>query len=169
MALVHVDTLEDYARHLEGNADEVRALYQDCLITVTSFFRDPDAFQALCEKVFPALLKNRPPGSAHPRVGARLRHRRGGLFDRHLPAGARGRAEGEPSFQVFGTDLSREAFEKARAGTYLANIAQDVSPERLRRFFTKVDARYQVTKAVRDMCVFARHDLTRDPRSAAWT
>ena len=82
--------------YLEGHADEVQALYQDCLITVTSFFRDPEAFQALSDRVFPLLLKDRRARRAHPRVGARVRHGRGGLFDRHLPAGARRGAEGEP-------------------------------------------------------------------------
>jgi two-component system CheB/CheR fusion protein len=163
MALVHIDTLEDYARHLEGDADEVQALYQDCLITVTSFFRDPEAFQALCDKVFPALLKNRPPG-APIRVwvpgcatGEEVYSIVICLLERA------GELKVNPSFQVFGTDLSEEALEKARSGTYLANIAQDVSPERLQRFFTQVGARHQVTKAIRDLCVFARHDVTRDP------
>ena len=74
-----------------------------------------------------------------------------------------GELPSNPSFQIFATDLSESALEKARAGPYLENIAQDVSPERLRRFFTKVDGRYQISKAIREMCVFARHDLTRDP------
>ena len=163
MALVHVEKLEDYARYLEGHADEVQALYQDCLITVTSFFRDPEVFQALCEEVLPRLLKDRPAG-APIRVwvpgcatGEEVYSIVIGLLERA------GELKGNPSFQVFATDLSESALEKARAGIYLENIAQDVSPERLQRFFTKVDGRYQVIKAVRDMCVFARHDLTKDP------
>jgi two-component system, chemotaxis family, CheB/CheR fusion protein len=162
MALVHFDKLEDYARYLEGHPDEVQALYQDCLITVTSFFRDPEAFRALCEKVLPGLLKARP-------AGAPLRV--------WVPACATGEeaysiamclleggeeVKGNPSFQVFATDLSESALEKARAGSYPESIAQDVSRERLGRFFTKVDAGYRVSEAIRDMCVFARHDLTRD-------
>jgi two-component system, chemotaxis family, CheB/CheR fusion protein len=163
MALAHIETLEDYARHLEGSADEVQALCQDCLITVTSFFRDTDAFEVLCQKVFPLLLQDRPPG-APVRVwvpgcatGEEVYSIVICLLERA------GEMQGNPSFQVFGTDLSEEALEKARSGRYLANIAQDVSPERLQRFFTEVGGRYQVTKAVRDLCVFARHDLTRDP------
>ena len=62
MALAHVETLEGYARNLEGHADEVQALYQDCLITVTSFFRDPDTYKVLCQEVLPRLVKDRPPG-----------------------------------------------------------------------------------------------------------
>ena len=68
-----------------------------------------------------------------------------------------------PSLQIFATDLSESALEKARAGLYLENIAQDVSAERLRRFFTRVDGHYQISKTIREMCVFARHDLAKDP------
>lgn len=163
MALVHMDTLEDYARHLEGNADELQALYQDCLITVTSFFRDPEVFQVLCEKVLPLLLKGRPPG-APIRVwvpgcatGEEVYSIVMCLLERA------GELRGNPTFQVFGTDLSEEALDQARSARYPADIAQDVAPERLQRFFTEVGGRYQVAKAIRDLCVFARHDLTRDP------
>jgi two-component system CheB/CheR fusion protein len=163
MALAHVETLEEYTRHLEGHADEVQALYQDCLITVTSFFRDPGTYEVLCQEILPRLVKDRSP-SAPVRVWVPgcatgeevysivicLLERAGGL-------------KVNPSFQVFGTDLSESALEKARAGRYAPDIAQDVSPERLRRFFTEVDGGYQVIKAIRDMCVFARHDVTRDP------
>src|SRR6185295_19905595 len=68
-----------------------------------------------------------------------------------------------PSLQIFATDLSEAALAKAREGRFLENIARDVSPERLRRFFVKVNGHYQISKAIREMCVFARHDLTRDP------
>ena len=162
MALAHVETLEAYARHLEGRAEEVLALYQDCLITVTSFFRDPDTYQVLCQEILPRLVKDRPPG-APVRVW--------------VPGCATGEevysiviclleVTGEretPSFQVFGTDLSESALEKARTGRYLPDIAHDVSPQRLQRFFTEVDGGYRVVKTIRDMCVFARHDVTRDP------
>ena len=75
-----------------------------------------------------------------------------------LPSASRG-----ASVQVFATDISDASIDKARAGTYPESIAVDVSPERLRRFFTKIDGGYRISKAVRDVCVFARQDLTRDP------
>jgi two-component system CheB/CheR fusion protein len=163
MALVHVEKLEAYARYLEGHPDEVQALHQDCLITVTSFFRDPEALQVLCDEILPRLLKDRPPG-APIRVwvpgcatGEEVYSIVICLLERA------GEAKGNPSFQVFATDLSETALEKARAGSYPESIARDVSRERLARFFTKVDGRYRVSKAIRDMCVFARHDLTKDP------
>src|SRR5438046_5232205 len=65
--------------------------------------------------------------------------------------------------QSFGTDLSDAGMTKARAGLYPEAIAQDVSAERLRRFFSRTDGGYQISKQIRDLCVFARHDLTRDP------
>jgi two-component system, chemotaxis family, CheB/CheR fusion protein len=163
MAVNHIETLGDYARHLEGDLAEAEALCQDCLISVTSFFRDPQAFQALSEQVLPLLLEERPsaapvrvwvPGCA---TGEEVYSIAICLLERA------GDFQGNPSFQIFATDLSEAALKKARGGTYLENVTQDVSPERLRRFFTKVDGHYQISKAIREMCVFARHDLARDP------
>ena len=163
MALVHIEKLEDYARYIEGNPDELQALNQDCLITVTSFFRDPEAFQTLCEKVLPDLLKDRPPGAPiRVWVPACATGEEVYSIVICLLEGA-GEGQGNPSFQVFATDLSESALAKARAGSYPESIAQDVSPERLKRFFTRVDGHYRVSAAIRDMCVFARHDLTKDP------
>jgi two-component system CheB/CheR fusion protein len=163
MALARVETLSEYARHLEAHPDEVRALCEDCLITVTSFFRDPGTYEALCQAVLPRLLKGRP--SAVPvRVwvpGCATGEEVYSLVICLLEGAAEMKAS--PAFQVFGTDVSEHALERARAGRYLANIAEDVSPERLRQYFTEVDGGYRVAKAIRDMCVFARHDVTRDP------
>ena len=93
-----------------------------------------------------------------------MRDRRRGVLDRHLPAGAGGRfVKATHRSRSSPPTSARAALEKAREGTYLENIAQDVSPERLRRFFAKVDGHYQISKAIREMCVFARHDLARDP------
>ena len=69
----------------------------------------------------------------------------------------------EPRIQIFGTDLSETAIEKARTGFYTDSIADEVSLERLQRFFVKLDDHYQISKTIRDLCVFARHDVTRDP------
>jgi two-component system, chemotaxis family, CheB/CheR fusion protein len=163
MAVRRIQTLEEYAQHLEGDREETDALYQDCLISVTSFFRDAEVFHALAERVLPAFFAERPadspirvwvPGCASGEEAYSIAIC---LLE------AAGRQPTNPAFQIFGTDLSDAALKKARAGLYLENIAQHVSPERLRRFFSKVDGRYQISKAIREMCVFARHDLTRDP------
>ena len=163
MALANVETLEEYAGYLEGHADEAQALHQECLITVTSFFRDPGTFEVLSREVLPRLLKDRPPG-APVRVwvpGCATGEEVYSIVICLLEAA--GEQGTNPSLQVFGTDLSESAVEKARSGRYLPHIAQDVSPERLQRFFTEVDGGYRVIKSIRDMCVFARHDVTRDP------
>ena len=163
LAVRHIETLDEYARHLEGDAAEAAALYEDCLISVTSFFRDPEVFQALSEQVLPLLLKDRPsdsplrvwvPGCA---TGEEVYSIAMCLLERTAELSR------NPSLQVFATDLSEGALAKAREGTYVESIARDVSPERLRRFFAKVGGHYQISKAIREMCVFARHDLTRDP------
>jgi two-component system CheB/CheR fusion protein len=163
MALGGVETLEEYADYLAGHADEVQALQQECLITVTSFFRDPATFEALCREVAPRLLKDRAPG-APVRVwvpGCATGEEVYSIVICLLEAA--GEQGTTPSFQVFGTDVSESALERARSGQYLAHIAQDVSAGRLQRFFSEVDGGYRVMKAIRDMCVFARHDVTRDP------
>ncbi len=163
MALANVETLEEYAGYLEAHADEALALHQECLITVTSFFRDPGTYQVLSREVLPRLLKDRPPG-APVRVwvpGCATGEEVYSIVICLLEAA--GEQGASLSFQVFGTDLSESAVERARSGRYLPHIAQDVSPARLQRFFTEVDGGYRVSQALRDMCVFARHDVTRDP------
>jgi two-component system CheB/CheR fusion protein len=163
MAVNRVETLEQYAHQLEGNAVETSALFDDCLISVTSFFRDPEVFEVLSEQVLPALLKDRPadapirvwvPGCA---TGEEAYSIAMCLLERMA------KLSRNPALQIFATDLSEAALSRAREGSYLVNIARDVSPERLRRFFTKVGDNYQISKTIREMCVFARHDLTRDP------
>jgi two-component system CheB/CheR fusion protein len=163
MAVSRLESLHQYARHLESSAAEATALYEDCLISVTSFFRDAEMFEALNERILPILLRDRPsdaplrvwvPGCA---TGEEAYSIAMCLLERMAKLST------NPTLQIFATDLSEGALHKAREGAYLVNIARDVSPERLSRFFTKVGDRYQISKAIREMCVFARHDLTRDP------
>jgi two-component system CheB/CheR fusion protein len=163
MVVNRIETLDAYARYLEGDASEIQALYQDCLISVTSFFRDPEVFEALSEQVIPRLLEDRPSG-APIRVwvpgcgtGEEAYSIVICLLERAAAVGS------NPSFQIFATDLSESALDTARAGLYQESIAQDVSGERLRRFFTRVDGRYRISKDIREMCVFARHDLADSP------
>jgi two-component system, chemotaxis family, CheB/CheR fusion protein len=163
MAVRRIEALPEYARELETDVAEATALYEDCLISVTSFFRDPEVFQALSERVLPSLLKDRAspapvriwvPGCA---TGEEVYSIAMCLLERAAELLC------NRSLQIFATDLSESALTQARAGAYPLNIARDVSAERLQRFFTKIGERYQISKAIREMCVFARHDLTRDP------
>jgi two-component system, chemotaxis family, CheB/CheR fusion protein len=163
MAVNRVTTLQAYARRLENDRAESAALYEDCLISVTSFFRDPEVFQCLENQVLPALLKDRA-SDAPVRVWVPGCASGEEVYSIAICALER-MAELSMSLplQIFATDLSESALSKAREGAYPASITRDVSAERLRRFFTKTGNHYCISKALREMCVFARHDLTRDP------
>jgi two-component system, chemotaxis family, CheB/CheR fusion protein len=163
MALWKIERLGDYVSRLLQHPGELDALHQDFLINVTTFFRDPAAFATLANDVCPRLLHERSADSP-VRVwipGCANGEEAYSIAICLLEAVAR---TGAPvPIQIFGTDLSSAAILRARAGIYLESIAADVSPVRLERFFVKVDGSYQVSKAVRDMCVFAQHNLIRDP------
>jgi two-component system, chemotaxis family, CheB/CheR fusion protein len=163
MVLHKLIKLSEYLKLLGEDPDEVRKLYQDLLIHVTRFFRDGESFDMLSERVFPRLVEDRAP-------------------DNPIRVWVAGCSTGEEAYsiaislleflsqrsprltlQIFATDLSEPAVEHARTGFYPENIEADVSPERLRRFFTKIDGGYRISQAVRELCVFARQDITRDP------
>lgn len=163
MVLHKLERLEDYVRYLQGSPAEVEQLFQDLLINVTSFFRDPEAFDVLTEKVF-STLKDRSPDIA-------IRIWVPGCSSGEEPYSLAialleylSDASANIPIQIFATDLDEVAITKARAGLYPENINQDVSPERLQRFFVKVEGGgYQISKYIRDMCVFAVQNVTKDP------
>jgi two-component system CheB/CheR fusion protein len=163
MTLRGFERLEDYTRELEHNREEVVELCESCLITVTAFFREPDVLEQLREKVFPALVKDR--GQDDP-----------------IRVWVTGCATGEEaysiaicltefleeanasvSFEVFATDISEAAIVKARSGVYKDSVVAHLSSERLAAFFTKTERGYQIARAIRDRCVFARHNVAQDP------
>jgi len=163
MALHGLESLKDYARRLRQDSPEARILAQDFLINVTSFFREPETHRKLREIVFPALLKNRQqddpiriwiPGCSTGEEAYSIAMSLMEFLEDHDP---------RLGIQIFATDLSEAVIDKARAGVYLENSLAGVSPERLKRFFVKRDRVYQVSKAIRDVCVFAKQDLTKDP------
>ncbi|MBI5030943.1 MAG: PAS domain-containing protein [Chloroflexi bacterium] len=162
MMLTKIDKLADYVQFIKNHPVELDELFQDLLISVTGFFREPATFDVLKKKVFPRLLKERftqtpirmwVPGCS---TGEEVYSLAMCLVE-YL--GTRSHL----STQIFATDVSESAIEKARAGIYPESIEGEISPERLRRFFVKIDHGYQVSKTLRDMCVFARQDITRDP------
>ncbi len=163
MALKKVESVRRYLESLRQEPEEVLALYEDILITVTAFFRDPDVFKTLKGRVFPGILKDRPanlpiriwvPGCS---TGEEVYSIAITLFE--VLQGA----ERNPPVQIFATDVSESAIERARSGVYLENAVADMSPERLKRFFSKTDAGWQISKGIRDVCVFARQNVTLDP------
>jgi two-component system, chemotaxis family, CheB/CheR fusion protein len=156
------NTLEGYADFLRGNAKELDALYADALISVTSFFRNPEAFDVLKRKVFRKLLQQR--GDDPLRVwtlGCSTGQEAYSIamaFVESAENGPRAR-----KIQLFATDLNDALLDKARHGLYAKSLAQDVSPERLRRFFVEEEGGYRVAKPLREMVVFARQNLITDP------
>jgi len=161
--MVHgVDTLDNYRLYLEGHPSQLQALHNDLLVNVTRFFRDSEAFGILQRSVFPSIIERRQadapirfwaPGCA---TGEEAYSLAIGLLE------SLGETANLP-IQVFGTDVSEPAIVKARAGIYPENIELDVPAVLLRRFFVKLDGQYQVGKAVRERCVFAKHNLATDP------
>jgi len=163
MLLHQIERMDQYVRFLQQHTGEMEALYQDLLINVTSFFRDPDSFRALRKKMFPHLMKS--PSPEQPlRIwvpGCSTGEEAYSIAISLLESFGNKRAE--IPVQIFATDISGGAIEKARAGFYPKSIAQEVSAERLRRFFVKSDHGYQIRKSIREMCVFARQNAIKDP------
>jgi two-component system CheB/CheR fusion protein len=164
MVLYKVELLHDYAEHLQHNSAEVQALYEEILIHVTYFFRDSEAFQKLKELVFPRITQN---NSANAPIRIWVAGCSTGeevyslaicllefLGDRVIP----------PPIQIFATDICEATISKARSGVYLENQMIDVSPERRTRFFILQEGgSYRICKAIRELCIFARQDLSNDP------
>jgi two-component system, chemotaxis family, CheB/CheR fusion protein len=161
LVLTKHDTYDSYVQFLRGNSHELDALYSDVLISVTSFFRNPDAFDVLQRKVLPTLLEQR--GDDPLRVwvlGCSTGQEAYSLAMAFVEA-----AEKAPrirTLQVFATDLNEALLDQARHGLYAKSVEQDLSPERLRRFFVEEEGGYRVTKALREMVVFARQNVISD-------
>ncbi len=163
MIIHKIGTLKEYSKLLDANNDEVEQLYQDLLINVTDFFRDPEAFISLKKSVLPRLLKKKAPGET---------------FRVWVAACATGEEvysiamlllellDNKPSnihLQIFATDLSAQAINEARNGNFSTQQLKNVSPKRLQRFFTRSKENYRISKKLRDVCIFAQHNLLSDP------
>ncbi len=163
MILQRNQDLGAYRSVLETNRSELLALYEDLLINVTGFFRDPDTFHALEKKILPKLLRERESG-APVRVWVP-----GCSTGEEVYSIAMCLVESMPAasvatpIQIFGTDISERGISIARAATYPEHQVAKLSPERQARFFKRVENGYQIIKPVREMCVFARHNLLADP------
>ncbi len=165
MAIQQIDTIDGYVKYLQRMPAEVLALFRDLLIGVTSFFRDPDAFRILEEKVIPSIF-------AGKREGAVIRVWSSGCSTGEeayslaiLLAEASEARKESFTIQVFATDIDSEAIAHARAGVYPASIASDLTPERLARFFTIESGGgvYRIHKGIRDMVIFSEQDVVKDP------
>src|SRR5665213_1350087 len=163
MLLYKITTLKEYAKMLSQKAEEIDILYQDLLINVTSFFRDTDTHKYLKETLFPKLLKRKKTGeSLRIWVPACATGEEAYSIAMMLLEIQESNTTNTP-VQIFATDLSEQAINKARIGIYTKHDLETVSPKRIQRFFSKADGGFRVNKAVRDMCVFASHNILRDP------
>lgn len=163
MLLYKITTLKDYGKLLVQKNEEIDILYQDLLINVTSFFRDTDTHKYLKENLFPKLLKRKKAGeSLRIWVPACATGEEAYSIAMMLLEIKESQTANIP-IQIFATDLSEQAIGKARVGVYTKQELETVSPKRIQRFFTKADGSFRVNKAVRDMCVFAPHNILRDP------
>jgi two-component system CheB/CheR fusion protein len=162
LVLNRQDSLSDYAGLLRGNAKELDALYADVLISVTSFFRNPETFDVLQHRILPELFKRRGDDPLRCWVlGCSSGQEAYSIAIAFLEA-----AEKAPrmrKLQIFATDLNDALLEKARHGLYPKSLAQDITPERLRRFFVEENGGYRVCKPLRELVVFARQNLIGDP------
>lgn len=163
ISIHQINSISQYARYLQENPLEIDLLFKELVIGVTNFFREPEAYDILKEKVIPQLLKSK---------------------EKLIRVWVAGCSTGEEAYsiailfrecldqlkrrdvfkiQIYATDIDKEAIHKARQGMYPVNIAVDVSPERLKRFFIKEDTHYRIKKEIREMIVFAPQDIIKDP------
>jgi two-component system, chemotaxis family, CheB/CheR fusion protein len=165
MVLQRIERVEDYVAMLRSHPEEMEALFQDLLITVTGFFRDRRVYAILKQKVVPRLVKSKGGGQGELRVwvpGCATGEEVYSLAICFMEEISRSRRQ--LKLQIFGTDLSDVTIAKARAGVYPSRIARDVSRERLRRFFTRLEGGdYQISRVIREMCTFARQNICEDP------
>jgi two-component system, chemotaxis family, CheB/CheR fusion protein len=162
--IVHrLDDVDEYFRFLKQNPEEVDALFHEMLIHVTSFFREAETFDALQSTVLPRVLEKRGqndpiriwlPGCSTGEEAYSLAIVVTEFFDNRPES---------PGIQIFATDVSDRVLETARKGVFAANIEASISKARLRRFFSKNERGYQISKQIRDLCVFARQNVLRDP------
>ncbi|MBI5531710.1 MAG: response regulator [Deltaproteobacteria bacterium] len=167
MAICGVVELPSYADRLRHDPGECKLLAEDILVHVTAFFRDPEVFDAFKQHVFPAITASKKPGD---------------VIKIWIPGCSTGEevystaialleflddTSSDFNVQIFATDLSAPAIDRARAGQYSADSLRDLGAERLQRFFTASERGYRISRRVRDLCVFVVHDVTRDPPFAA--
>ncbi|WP_426954455.1 CheR family methyltransferase [Muricoccus radiodurans] len=162
MHVLRIDDLDDYVERLRADPDEVQDLFQDLLIGVTQFFRDPSEFAALEARVLPELLRGKGAGDTLRIwvLGCSTGEEAYSLA--MLIREATAQMDAPPHTQIFATDIDARALAVARSGRYQESIAKDVPPERLARWFVKEGATYCIHRDLREMCIFSAHNVIRD-------
>lgn len=163
MHVLRIDDADEYLRRVQQDREEAHSLFRELLVSVTAFFRDSDAFATVSQHVVPKLFERRSgdeairvwvPGCATGQEAYTLAM---------LMVEERDKQGGDVEIQLFATDIDQRALNVARDGAYPLSIAEEMSEQRLERFFTKTGKQYVVTKQLRDMCVFSVHNLISDP------
>jgi two-component system CheB/CheR fusion protein len=163
MALLHVENLDVYITRLRADPQEAKTLYEEILITVTEFFRDPDVFEALNKVVFPKIVPTQE-GAGSIRIWVPACSSGEEVYSIAIALlEFLGERSADMTVQIFGTDISETALAKARRGIYAASLVEGISKERLNRFFTKVDSNYVISQHIREMCIFAAQNVIKDP------
>ncbi len=163
MAMHNIEDKEVYARYLKEHPPEVHLLFKELLINVTNFFRDAEAYAVLKQDVLPQLFKDKPEDYVFRVWVADCASGEEAFSIAILLREVMDEAHQEFKILLYATDLDDDAIAVARAGFYPPNIAQDVDPERLRRYFIKEDTGYRVKKNIREMVVFATQNVIKDP------
>ena len=168
MVVHKVETLKDYLRFIGKKPEELDELYRDLLIHVTGFFREPEAFLALRKHVYPKLFEGRKPDNpirvwvAGCSTGEEAYSIAITLLE-YMWVHSRNISQAATAIQIFATDISDTALDRARTGLYTEAAVSEISAERLKRFFVRLDGGFQINKSIRDMCIFARQNLVKDP------
>ncbi|OLN26463.1 Chemotaxis protein methyltransferase CheR [Desulfovibrio sp. DV] len=161
LTINHINGLSDYVAYLNQTPEEITALYNDLLIGVTNFFRDPEAFATLTARVLPEIFKERRTTLRIWTTGCSTGEE---PYSLAMLVREYMEAVGEiRDVKIFATDIDRNALEFASNGLYPENIATDVSRERLQKFFVHRDDGYQIIKPIREMVIFAAHNIIKDP------
>src|SRR6202166_2855914 len=168
MVVHKIETLKDYLRFIGKKPEELDDLYRDLLIHVTGFFREPETFLALRKNVYLKLFEGRKPDNpiriwvAGCSTGEEVYSIAITLLE-YMWVHSRNISPAATAIQIFATDISDTALDRARTGLYTEAALSEISAERLKRFFVRLDGGFQITKSIRDMCIFAKQNLVKDP------
>ena len=163
MMLRKINTIEEYLDYLNNNSAEVDELFQDLLINVTGFFRDKELFETLSAEIFPRIFKNKStndpfriwvPGCSTGEEAYSIAINILEYLEDHNI---------KNTIQIFATDINDSVIDRARAGIFPENILQNVSEDRIRKFFIKLNGGYQISRRIRELCIFAKQNITADP------
>ncbi|HZD42663.1 MAG TPA: chemotaxis protein CheB, partial [Methanomicrobiales archaeon] len=165
MSLHNIEKLDDYLEYIERHTTEIEALGKEIPLGPTRFFRNPEAWDTFRDKALSDIIKSKNEGSVL-RVwvsGCASGEEAYSMAIILQEAIETHRKDGSLNYQVFATDIDKDAINRARDGKYIANIESDVSPDRLERFFTKEDNTYTVRPEIRERMVFAHHNIFTHP------